>query len=154
MMSNLRLITLLLLVVGAITQDSCPNLEGLTGEIVTANDETYNSSRLDWNQAASPVTPCVIVFCQDTQDVVNAVTWAINNDIEISVRSGRHSYEGFSLGNGIIIDVSRMKYYNVDSSNAIASFQPGLKLIEVTWILYQMGFMLPAGFKILHICSV
>ena len=54
------------------------------------------------------------------------------------------------------MDVSRLKNYDIDVENQRATFQPGLKLIEVTWILSQQGFMLPAGFNssfIMMICK-
>ncbi|WP_197699202.1 FAD-binding protein [Micromonospora chokoriensis] len=40
--------------------------------------------------------PLVIVFAQETRDVVNALTWARQHNVALRVRSGRHSLEGWS----------------------------------------------------------
>ena len=42
--------------------------------------------------------------------MVNALTWARQNNVALRVRSGRHSLEGWSnVDNGIVIDVSELK---------------------------------------------
>ena len=54
--------------------------------------------------------PAMIVFAQETQDVVNALAWARQHDVPLRVRSGGHCLEGWSsVDDGIVIDVSEMK---------------------------------------------
>src|SRR4051812_8748071 len=99
----------LLLVFASEISAICPSLQNLTGEIVIPSNPEYTVDRLNWNQAAQNEYPCVIVFCLSVSDVSNAVKWAVANSVQISVRSGRHSYEGFSIGDGIVVDMSRLK---------------------------------------------
>ena len=81
----------------------------LTGRIVRPGDPGYASASLGWDELFVHY-PLVIVFAQETQDVVNALTWARQNDVALRVRSGRHSLEGWSnVDNGIVIDVSELK---------------------------------------------
>ncbi len=81
----------------------------LTGRIVLPGDPEYNIDRQEFNTFFNKF-PLVIVFAQETQDVVNAVRWARYQDVPIRMRSGRHSYEGLSVVDaGIVIDVSDMK---------------------------------------------
>lgn len=58
----------------------------------------YDAARQEWNTLLNKF-PLVIVFAQDTQDVVNAVCWARYWNIPIRMRSGGHSYEGLSSVN-------------------------------------------------------
>ena len=47
----------------------------LTGRIVTPEDLDYEQARTN-NNLNNPKYPSVIVFCQETKDVVNALKWA------------------------------------------------------------------------------
>src|SRR5262245_1310533 len=47
----------------------------LTGRIVIPGDEDYDASRQIWNPRFSKY-PMAIVYCQEVQDVVNALKWA------------------------------------------------------------------------------
>ncbi|MET3321567.1 UNVERIFIED_ORG: FAD/FMN-containing dehydrogenase [Peribacillus simplex] len=67
----------------------------LTGRIVTPGDSEYEQARIN-NNLSFPKFPKIIVFCQNTKDVQNALKWARENHIPFRVRSGRHSYENFT----------------------------------------------------------
>jgi FAD/FMN-containing dehydrogenase len=55
-------------------------------------------------------SPTYIAQCFTTQGVVDAVQFAIYKDVKIVVKSGGHSFEGFSsTNNGLVIDVASMK---------------------------------------------
>jgi FAD/FMN-containing dehydrogenase len=102
----------------------------LTGRIVRPDDRAYASASLGWDELFVRY-PLVIVFAQETQDVVNALTWARQNDVALRVRSGRHSLEGWSsVDNGIVIDVSELKSTRIDADNRIATVGAGLSQLE------------------------
>ena len=63
--------------------------DGLSGRIVRPGDEPYESARQGWDALFSSY-PSVIVFAQEPDDVVNALTWARAHDTALRVRSGRH----------------------------------------------------------------
>src|SRR6185312_4310115 len=76
----------------------------LTGRIVRAGDVDYPVASAGYNRLFAH-DPAVIVFAQETQDVVNALAWARQNNVTVRVRSGRHSLEGWSnVDHGIVID--------------------------------------------------
>ncbi|MGG4217168.1 FAD-binding oxidoreductase [Paenibacillus jamilae] len=117
----------------------------LTGRIVIPGNPSYNMARMEFNRRFSKF-PRVIVFCQRTQDVINAVKWARERGIRLRVRSGRHSYEGFSTVNGgIIIDVSEMNKVKVDRKNGVAIVQTGNPLARVYKKLWNKRVAIPAG---------
>ena len=60
----------------------------LTGRIVRPDDPGYADASLGWDELFVHY-PLVIVFAQETQDVVNALTWARQHDVALRVRSGR-----------------------------------------------------------------
>jgi FAD/FMN-containing dehydrogenase len=86
----------------------------LTGRLVFPDSPDYESARVLWARQFSSF-PLVIVFCQDVQDVVNAISWYREHDVAFRARSGRHALEGWSsLDGGVVIDVSDMNQIQVD----------------------------------------
>src|SRR5689334_5633018 len=117
----------------------------LTGQIVLPGNPNYNLARRDFNLRFSKF-PKVIVFCNRVQDVINAVKWAREKNVPIRIRSGRHSYEAFSLVNkGIIIDISHLKKVQVDKKRRIALIQAGIPLEDVYDELWKHRVTIPAG---------
>jgi FAD/FMN-containing dehydrogenase len=98
----------------------------LTGRVVRPGDADYPTASAGYNLLFTH-DPAAIVFAQDTQDVVNALAWARQNDVPLRVRSGRHSLEGWSnVDHGIVIDVSEMKSATIDKGSSTATVGVGL----------------------------
>ncbi|MGG4495393.1 FAD-binding oxidoreductase [Brevibacillus reuszeri] len=117
----------------------------LTGRIVTPDDADYELARTN-NNLSVPKFPKIIVFCQDVDDVVNALKWARENQVPFRIRSGRHSYENFSLVNGgLVIDVSEMNKITVNRENMTAKIEAGAGLGKVYNELWEFGTTIPAG---------
>ncbi|WP_026892363.1 FAD-binding oxidoreductase [Lacrimispora aerotolerans] len=122
--------------------EKSPNL---TGRIVLPEDPQYNTARQVFNTFFDRY-PLVIVFAQETRDVINAIKWARCRDIPIRVRSGRHNYEGLSVRNaGIVIDVSEMKRAEIDRSRQTATIQTGLRDYQMAQLLGEQGLVVPPG---------
>src|SRR4051812_43102682 len=93
----------------------------LTGRVVRRGDADHAAARLSYNRLFTH-DPAVIVFAQDTQDVVNALAWARQHEVALRVRSGGHSLEGWSsVDDGIVIDVSDMKSATIDAASNTAT---------------------------------
>ncbi|MES1041176.1 FAD-binding oxidoreductase [Peribacillus simplex] len=117
----------------------------LTGRVVTPNDAEYEHARINNNLSFSKF-PKVIVFCQNSNDVLNSLKWARENHTPFRVRSGRHSYENFSLVNGgLIIDISEMYNIKVNREKMIAKIEAGADLGQVYNTLWKYGTTIPAG---------
>ncbi|MEU1593445.1 FAD-binding oxidoreductase [Streptomyces sp. NPDC005708] len=122
----------------------CPRAQ-LTGRIVHSEDAGYTDARLGWDQLFSHY-PLVIVFAQNTQDVVNALTWARQNDVAVRVRSGRHALEGWSnVDNGLVIDISELKSVHIDTRSRIATVGAGLNQLEAVTTLAKQDLAVTTG---------
>lgn len=122
----------------------CPPAK-LTGRIVRPNDPGYTDARLGWDQLFSH-HPLVIVFAQNTQDVVNALTWARQNDVALRIRSGRHSLEGrSSVDSGLVIDISELKSVHIDDAARVARVGSGLNQLEAVTTLAKRNFAVTTG---------
>ena len=117
----------------------------LTGRVVRAGDADYPVANAGWNLLFTH-DPAVIVFAQGTQDVVNALAWARQNDVAVRVRSGGHCLEGWSnVDDGIVIDVSELKSAAIDAASNTATVGAGLNQLEAVTALGKAGFAAPTG---------
>lgn len=99
---------------------------GLTGKVVLPNDPNYDVDRTNYNTRYTR-SPAALVFCQNVEDVQNAVKCVSGHGIPFRVRSGRHSYEEFSLmDEGLIIDISALTKATIDPSTGTARVGAGL----------------------------
>jgi FAD binding domain/Berberine and berberine like len=117
----------------------------LTGDVVRPGDPGYEAARIGWNRLYNRY-PQAIVFCNGTQDVINAVKWARQEGVALRARSGRHSLDGWSsLDGGLVVDVSRMKSIVIDRAAGTATVGTGLTQKEIVPALGQHGFIIPTG---------
>ncbi|MEG0383703.1 MAG: FAD-binding oxidoreductase [Solibacillus sp.] len=117
----------------------------LTGRIVTPEDPNYEQARTN-NNLSIPKFPSKIVFCQKTKDVINALRWVQEKNESFRIRSGRHSYENFSLvTKGLIIDVSEMNKIEVNPKAMTAKIEAGANIGAVYQELWEHGLTIPAG---------
>ena len=87
-------------------------------------------------------------------DVQRCLAFARANDVDVAVRSGGHSYGGYSSGPGLVIDVSRLQGVSKEATNAgskagagqgIVTVGAGTELIDVYSDLAAQGLLLPGG---------
>ncbi|MGE7872484.1 FAD-binding protein [Bacillus paramycoides] len=119
--------------------------EGLTGEIITRYDYEYEDARQEWNRAVQKF-PLAIVYCYTKWDVSNAIIWARKNEIAIRIRSGGHHYEGYSIGNNVlVIDISRMNCIQFNQDKNTIKIQGGAQNKQVYDFISSKGYPFPGG---------
>lgn len=119
--------------------------EGLTGEIITPCDEQYEEARQEWNRAIQKF-PKVIVYCYNKNDVINAILWAQEKDMKIRIRTGGHNYEGYSIGNDVlVIDISRMNKLKLNKQKGVLKIEGGVINSQIYELLGNEGYPFPSG---------
>jgi FAD/FMN-containing dehydrogenase len=102
------------------------------GEIITAEDPGYEEARKVHN-AMIDRRPRVIVRCAGADDVVAAVNFARENELDLAVRGGSHSVPGFGTADdAVVIDLSGMQAVEVDPETSTARAQGG-----ATWRVFN-----------------
>lgn len=119
--------------------------DNLKGQLVLPDDPGYDQVREIWN-AMIDRRPAVIVQCAEADDVTRAITFARENDLEISIRGAGHNIAGNALcNNGMMIDLSTMKNVRVDAANRHAYVQPGATLADFDKAAQAHGLATPVG---------
>ena len=88
------------------------------GTIVLPTDPDYDQDRE--GNPLYPAYPKIIAYCAVFSDVGLALEWAHRqSDWVVTCRSGGHSTAGFSVNNGMVLDVSRINYVLIDKMQMV-----------------------------------
>jgi FAD/FMN-containing dehydrogenase len=100
-------------------------IEGFRGRLIEPGHTEYDKARALWNGAIDR-HPRMIARCSGPADVVAAVRYARDNDLEIAIRGGGHNVAGTATcEDGLVIDLSEMRAVWVDPVGPTAQVQGG-----------------------------
>ncbi len=131
----------------AITDESALDslIGSVRGEVIRTGDPGYDEVRTVWN-AMIDKRPGVILRCSGVADVIQAVRFAREHELLVSIRGGGHNVAGLALcDDGLLIDLSRMKGVHVDTQRRIVRAQPGATLGDLDHETQAFGLAVSAG---------
>ena len=115
-----------------------------TFKLFKNGDAPYDVLRKGFNKRIDNY-PAAIAQCTTTEEAAQAVVYGIQNKLPISIKSGGHSFEGFSYNNNsLVIDLSLMNNVTWENENLI-SVQPGCRLSQLYDAILPKNKILPAG---------
>jgi FAD/FMN-containing dehydrogenase len=120
----------------------------LTGRVLDSSSPGWDAARRNFRAAVDyeQLVPKSVVFCQQSRDVQNAVRWAREKGVPLRARSGRHSYEAYSIAEGaVVVDVSEMDEISVDARSGTARIGAGVYCLDLHEQLYDVGLTIPAA---------
>ena len=119
--------------------------EKFRGEILLPDDDGYEAARKIWNGMFDR-KPAIIARCVGTSDVINAVNFARDKNLIISVKGGGHNSAGNAVcDDGIMIDLSLMRRVLVDKRSKTAKVDGGCLLGDVDYETQLNGLAVSAG---------
>ncbi|MFD3679891.1 FAD-binding oxidoreductase [Streptomyces sp. NPDC058613] len=99
--------------------------ERVRGAVATPDDDAYDEARKVYN-AMIDRRPNVVVRCVNAGDVMAAVDFARENELDLAVRGGGHSVPGFgTCDGGVVADLSGMRGVRVDPLRQTARAEGG-----------------------------
>lgn len=107
------------------SESTTVQIDGFRGRLIGPDHADYDAARALWNGAIDR-RPRLIARCMGTADVVAAVRFARDHDLEIAIRGGGHNVAGTAVcDDGIVIDLSAMRAVRVDTAHRRAWVQGG-----------------------------
>lgn len=113
--------------------------------IVTADDPGYDEARAVHNGMFDR-RPALIVQAEQVADVMAAVDYARDNELEVAVRGGGHSAPGFgTTDGGVVIDLGRMRHVHVDPRTRTARVGGGATWGDFNYATHAYGLATTGG---------
>ncbi len=117
----------------------------IRGEIILPSNEKYDETRKVYNGMIDK-HPGMIVRCTDVADVISAVKFGKEHGLLVAVRGGGHNGGGLGLcDDGMVIDLSGIKYVIVDQPTGTVRVGGGNTLGEIDHATHAFGLAIPAG---------
>jgi FAD/FMN-containing dehydrogenase len=117
----------------------------MRGPVITRMDADYDAVRSLYNGMIDK-SPVLIARCTDVADVVTAVNFARESDLQVAIRGGGHNGPGLgSIDDGLMIDLSMMKGVHVDPAARTVRVGPGCTQGDVDHATHVYGLAVPAG---------
>jgi FAD/FMN-containing dehydrogenase len=115
------------------------------GALLRPGEEGYDEARRVWNGAIDR-RPALIARCAGADDVAEAVRFARERDLVISVKGGGHAVAGHAVcDDGVMIDLSLMKAISVDPEACTARAAGGVLWRELDAATQGFGLATTGG---------
>jgi FAD/FMN-containing dehydrogenase len=115
------------------------------GPLLQAGDADYEETRQVWNGLIDR-RPALIARCTGAADVIDAVNFARDYNLLVSVRGGGHNVAGAAVcDGGIMIDLSLMRGVRVDTEARTARAQGGVTWGDLDRETQVFGLATPGG---------
>jgi FAD/FMN-containing dehydrogenase len=117
----------------------------MDGRLIRPGEPGFTMAALPNNARWADVRPVAVAMRAGAADVGRCVTWARNSGTRFAIRSGGHNYAGFSITDGLLIDVKAMNRATLDLANGTANAEGGANNQDVATALRVANFAIPSG---------
>lgn len=117
--------------------------QAIKGKVFVPDDSEYDEARVLILRQYDDIRPRAVVRCATVDDVAEAVRFGREFGLRCAVRSGGHSFAGYSAGTGMVIDLSGMSRVEVDGGTVRA--QAGTQLVDLYDTTLRHGLAVPSG---------
>ena len=119
--------------------------ETVRGSVLTPGDPGYDEARSIWNGLIDR-RPALIVQCTGAADVVDAVNFAREHELDLSIKAGGHNVAGSAVNDGgIVLDLSQMNGVHVDPATRTVRVQGGATWGDCDRETQLFGLAVPGG---------
>ncbi len=98
----------------------------LLGPVVRPWDASFTRTVLPNNLRYAGIIPEGVARCLRDEDVAQAVRWCREHGMPLTIRSGGHSYAGFSTTTGLMIDMTLMNGVAFDEASGTVRMEGGV----------------------------
>ncbi|WP_410767005.1 FAD-binding oxidoreductase [Haloferax sp. DFSO60] len=117
----------------------------LRGALIQPEDPEYDEVREIYN-AMIDKRPRLVAQCTDVADVIAAVNFGREQQLDTAIRSGGHNGPGLSLvDDGLVIDLSQMNGVQVDADAGTVRVEPGCTWGDVDHATHAFGLATVSG---------
>jgi FAD/FMN-containing dehydrogenase len=119
----------------------------VAGRVLRPGESGFRESSTPFNKRFATTTPSGVVCVASVADVRHAVEWARDAGIGLVARGGGHSYAGYSVNTGLVVDLSALNSVSADGSTGLVTADGGARMSDVYAAIEprEMAFALGNG---------
>ena len=131
----------------AVTSESAWNdlANRLDGRLLRDGDPMYAAATQINATRYAATRPAAIAVCASPDDAATCVGWARQTGTPFAVRSGGHSYAGFSTSPGLVINVRAMNEVTVRPSDGTVTVAAGVNNADFADAIDPYAVYVPGG---------
>jgi FAD/FMN-containing dehydrogenase len=115
------------------------------GQVITPEHDTYDAARATFNGMIDR-RPELVTRPLDADDVVTAVSFAVESELPVAVRGGGHGVAGHCVGDGsLVVDLRLMREVTVDPGARTATCGGGALWEDLDPPCQRNGLATPGG---------
>lgn len=117
----------------------------LTGRLHLPGEPGYLANSAPFNQRYAHVRPGAVASVANLDDVRWALRWAREHGVPIVARSSGHSYGGYSVNTGLVLDLAGLNTVRVDPSTGLVTTAGGARMADVYAAIEPHGMAFALG---------
>lgn len=117
----------------------------LHGRLLRPGTRGYGATASPYNRRYELVHPQAIAECADVADVRQCLMWARSHHVPFAVRSGGHSYAGYSATDGLLISLAPLRSIKPDIAGGTVTLGAGVQNRHVFRALPPLDLAVPNG---------
>ena len=117
----------------------------LRGGLLLPGDPAYDVAMTPANSRYDGIKPVAVAQCVSERDVVTCVNWARAHGVPPVVRGGGHSYAGFSMTDGLMLDLGLMTGVDFNRRTGVAVTDGAARNQNVFDATINSDYVLPGG---------
>jgi FAD/FMN-containing dehydrogenase len=124
--------------------------DAVAGQVRRPGDTGFRQHSAPFNTRFASTTPLGVVSVASVADIQRAIRWARDVEVPIVARSGGHSYGGYSVNTGLVIDLSRLNAVSANESSGLVTAAGGARMADVYAAIEprNMAFALGNGLSV------
>lgn len=103
----------------------------LTAPLIFPEDDGYFETSQTLNLRYAHKRPAAIARCKTPDDVAQCLAFCHEYDFPFAMKSGGHSYAGYSTTDGLLLDMSAMNTCTYDPDTGILHVEGGARILDV-----------------------
>jgi hypothetical protein len=115
------------------------------GELRLPDDPGFAEIGTPVNQRFAAVRPAAVLSAAHAGDVIRAVQWARAESVPLVVRGGGHSYAGFSVSTGLVLDLGHLAGIRFDPGTGLVTVGGGTPMTALYTALRPYDVTFPLG---------
>ncbi len=130
------------------SEEDWTRLDNAVGGVVLRPGEAgFGAVSMPFNRRFAGTVPAGVVSVASVVDVQRAIVWAREVGVGVVVRGGGHSYAGYSVGSGLVIDLSLLNTVSANASTGLVTAGGGASMSDVYAAIEpcEMAFALGNG---------